>query len=937
MKSKIRMNSYNKKRLISLISSFLLACAANVFAANQATFYVSPSGNDNNEGTESAPFKTIERAQKAVRGINSTMSGDIIVYLREGTYQLTNKLHFGNADGGNNGYYVRYMNYPNERPLLTGGVPVTDGWTLFDATKNIWCIKNVDARFRQLYVNNKKAIRARHPNLMSDGSHNFNRLAKVDTFGRAFDVFTDQIETLKNVKKAEIHLMVAWADQILRLDEVKNNGYTSKLIPQDPERTRLFYRKYPMLGIAFSSNPPKQQVYYLENDFNLLDTEGEWYLDETDNTLYYMPRNGEDMNSASVVAPNIETLIDIAGESTKNKVQNIGFKGIVFAHTNYMRPSHEGFLDLQAGQFAVNVVNRGALNSNEFMLWHPNAGVQVTNASRLQFDENNFSFMGGTGLDLISGTNDTHVIGNVFNEIGGSGISVGKFYPDSLTEVHLGYNPSDKDEISTRDTFKNNLVTNVTNEFQGACGISAGYPRYLLVEHNEISYMNYSGVTVGYGWITKETAMTNNRINWNEIHHVARLLCDCGAVYTLSNQGTGSEIQYNYMHDISGSQWADYWILPIYLDEGSSGFNVSHNVSERAPNGVAAHMAGYYTESDNKGNDPNTIANAGIEKNYKWIKDNIGIPIAVFSGMVKLSKVSGEALTAPAEVKFIAETDLENIKLIEFFNGDKKIAEATSAPYEFIWEDLQGGSYSVTAVATDAEGNQTTSSAVKFSVKGPFGGVTQVIPGFIQMENFDEGGYYDIDNINEGKVYRESGVDVVETKIRDYAIGYTQTDEWLEYSVNVNKTAEYNVTATVSAGLENSGFQLFLDGKELTEAITVETSPDESWDTYYDFPVGKLEISEGKHILRVLITGSFVNIDKISFSDPEVNGLDIVESYKVITSGVYEIFDLIGIDKGSIELSNGENLKNKLEYEGFNKGLYILKSKESNQSYIIRY
>ena len=56
-------------------------------------------------------------------------------------------------------------------------------WTLYDEGKDIWCVKNVEARFRQLYVNNKKAIRARYPNLGDNGEHNFFRLAKVDTFG----------------------------------------------------------------------------------------------------------------------------------------------------------------------------------------------------------------------------------------------------------------------------------------------------------------------------------------------------------------------------------------------------------------------------------------------------------------------------------------------------------------------------------------------------------------------------------------------------------------------------------------------------------------------------------------------------------------------------------------------------------------------------------
>lgn len=609
------------------ILTLLLGCF--IINANAIDFHVSPNGNDAAEGTLTAPFKTLERAQRAVRGVNKSMSEDINVYLHEGTYQLASTLRLSNADGGTNGHYVRYMAAPGETPLVTGGVPVS-GWEIFDADKNIWCVKDVVNRFRQLYVNGKKAIRARHPNVKPNGDHYFNRLAKVDTFGRAFDVYTDQIKKLENIKKSEIHVMVAWADQILRIEDVKYNGNTCKIIPQDPERTRLFRRAYPMLGTAFMSNPPKQQCYYLENDMSLLDMQGEWFLDEDSNTLYYIPREGEDMTVANVVAPNLETLIEVTGESTKNKVQNISFSGIVFAHTNFLRPSREGLLNLQAGQFAVKVEDRGYLKSNEFMLWHPEAGIEVTNASRVVFEDNIFTQMAATGLDFTSGTNDTRIEGNVFTEIGGSSISIGKFAPDSLTEIHKGYNPSDKDEICTRDTVKNNYVHNTTNEIQGGVPILGGYPRYVVIEHNEVSYANYSGISVGFGWTTKETAMDGNKINYNEIHHIARLLCDGAAIYTLSNQGKNGQIMYNYSHDINGSDWADYWTCPIYQDEGTSGFEIAYNVAVNAPKGTACNQCGSNNTHDNDGSDKGVINNAGIEQKYKSIK-NKDIPLPNFS------------------------------------------------------------------------------------------------------------------------------------------------------------------------------------------------------------------------------------------------------------------------------------------------------------------
>lgn len=841
-----------KNHILMLVVSMAFALVSNAMAADQAVFYVSPSGSDANEGTIEAPFKTIQKAQQAVRAINSTMTGDIVVYLRDGTYPLSNTVTFDNRDDGANGFRVRYENYKNEQPLITGGIPVT-GWTLCDEAKDIWCAQGVDARFRQIYVNGKKGIRARHPNLNSDGSHNMFRLTKVDSTGRAFDVSSEYTADWKNMNKVEMHLMIAWADAVLRIEKIEKNGSVSKVIPQDPERSKLFRRKYPMLGTAFMSNPPKQQAFYFENAYEFIDQPGEWYLDETTNTLYYKPRTGESLAGAVVVAPNLETLVEIKGKSTKNKVQNMTFKGLIFANSNFLRPSKEGFLNLQGGQFNVEVLEEnGNLGSNKFLLWRPNAGFTVTNASRLVFERNIFTQMAATGLDFISGTNDDRIEGNVFTDIGGSGISIGKFAPDSSTEIHGGYNPTDKDEICTRDTIKNNLVTHGTTEIQGGVGIIGGYPRYIVIEHNEVGYMNYTGISVGFGWTKSETAMTNNKINRNEIHHIAQLLSDGGAIYTLSNQGTGSEIMYNYSHDISASKWSDYWTCPIYLDEGSSGFTVAHNVAVNAPKGTACNQCGTNTTTDNDGSNSEVIANAGIETAFADIL-NYSIPLADFS---------------------------------------------TVSPQEAFPSIIE-------------------------------------IPGTIQNENYDVGGqrnsYYDMDSENQGGEYREDAVDVVAIT-SGFAVGYTGAGEWLEYSVDVKEAASYQFRANVSTGLENSSFQLFLDNVAISDTMVVPQGAD--WDTYQYLEGKTTELTTGKHVLKVLVTGSFVNLDWILFAKDltQVAIPNVRPSWNDMGNRdvVLHIYNLQGVHQGSFTM-NGvltkDALISKMQAFNYKAGVYFVKSK----------
>ena len=832
------------------------------FAQEQATFYVAPSGSDANPGTEAAPFKTITKAQKAVREINGTMTGDIVVYLREGTYQLNSTVNFDERDGGKDGHYVRYKAYKGENPLITGGKPIT-GWTIHDEANNIWKAEGVDGRFRQLYVNGKKAVRACFPNAIASDEkgagtfdHDFVRLSKVDSTGRAFDVSAEYIKNIKNIEDVEIHLMIAWAESILRLEKAEVNGGTAKLIPKDPERTKLFHRAYPMLGTAFQSNPPKQQVFYLENSYDLIDAPGEWYLDEKNQTLFYKPRSGENMGSANVVAPRLNTMFSVLGRDTKNKVGYMSFEGLNFAHSNYTRPSEEGFLDLQAANFNVDVLpdpgrgNWERLNSNKFLLWRPDAGFRVENAHHFLVKNCTFTQMAATGLDFVSGTNDDVIEGNVFYEIGAAGIMLGKFYQDSTTEIHIAYNPSDKEEISTRDTIRNNLVTNVTNEHQGAVGIGAGYPRYVVIENNEISYTYYSGISLGFGWTKDQTAMTNNHVNKNNIHHISRLLCDSGPIYTLSNQGTGSEIKENYLHDYSASKWSDYWVLPIYLDEGSSGFTVENNSYRNAPSGVGRNQAGQFTERNNGGYIESVAAAAGLQGDFKNLADKISnIPLADFSNPVP------------------------------------------QAPF-----------------------------------KNAF-----VFPALVQAEDYDEGGqgvsYSDKDIANQGNAYREDGVDVVGLECTDsaatqgckgYAVG----------SVNVPADAKYFVKANVATASETSSFMLLVDNDAVTDTVAVPKT-DSTWDVYKEVDVGTVELKQGEHVIRLLITGDYLNIDWIQFADSANQTLPPTQWVEKVRLDVgpetaYDVFGLTGKYLGRVEL-RGESVRNALVREGFARGIYLVR------------
>ncbi len=581
--------------------------------------YVAPAGDDSNPGTLARPVRTLAKARDIARTLNGAMKADITVYVRGGTYPLTSTLTFSNADSGTGGFYVKYMAYSGERPLITGGQPIK-GWTLFDSNKGIYAATGITTPFRQLYVNGVKAIRARSPNLGTNGEPNFTRCTGWDGTAQNFQAASSDVASWKNLTRVEMHLMVLWADNTMRIASITTSGSTAYIKVQSPE-DMIFGRPNP----AFF---PSQMHFYFENAYEFLDQAGEWYLDETANTLYYKPRSGEDMTTVTVVAPMVETVMSVNGSSTSNQAGYLWFEGLTFAHSTYMRPSQYGFLDAQAGQYNIT-----APGNNQQTVGRPGAGITVTNANHIHFERNLFTQMAATGLDFISGTHDDTIIGNAFTDIGGSGISIGKFVVDENTEYHVVYNPTDKNDICTRDTIKDNYIDHVTTEIQGANGIAAGYPAYVDIEHNEVGHTNYSGMSVGYGWNLATNAMTNNKINYNNVHDVCEILADCGSIYTLSNQMPASEMQYNYCHDFQQSQWADYSINNLYMDEGTDGYTVAHNVLLNSPNIVHQNKNGSHMTITDNGPNPTgaqaTMTSAGIEPAYVDIRDLV-IPAATF-------------------------------------------------------------------------------------------------------------------------------------------------------------------------------------------------------------------------------------------------------------------------------------------------------------------
>ena len=202
------------------------------------------------------------------------------------------------------------------------------------------------------------------------------------------------------------------------------------------------------------------------------------------------------------------------------------------------------------------------------------------------------------------------------------------------------------------------------------------------------------------------------------------------------------------------------------------------------------------------------------------------------------------------------------------------------------------------------------------------------IPGTIEAENYDLGGqsnaYSDNDYENQGGEYREDGVDVV-TNDNGYAIGYTEVGEWLEYSVNVESENVYTLEARVASGGDNSSFRLFLDDQLIADTIKAENTGD--WDTYTTVSMVTSKLSKGEHILKLLITGSYVNIDNLKFTEGTIR---LSEPFHFISrKGMqeYRVYHLNGALLGNYNAVDMNSLKREMHRSNLKTGVYFVRSK----------
>lgn len=507
---------------------------------------VSPDGDDSNEGTLTAPLKTIEGAKEKLKG--NTSDEAVTVWFREGAYVISEEICFDETDRKN----VTYRSYPGEKVEFTGSKEISgfketeiNGVRAFVADVEI---NGDEDYFRSLFKGEKRLSRSIYPKQgmlgIADPADNESVPASYspDFFrhAAAFYVNKKDIIDFANPTDVEVKIMHYWCDEHLPIHSIDTN--TGRIEVSSPTAMRIRVDDY----------------FVYENVKEALSLPGEWYLDRSEEKLYYIPEEGDTPENTVLYAGVNEKFFSITG------AENISFQGIDFINSDW---------DYVNGQFTGNPYDAAhhLYGNIKYGAVHPQAAfevpaaVYVASSSEINFTDCLFKNISYTAIKFDKASVDCNVTSCYFDNIGANAVFIhGDFVVPASTQ-----------RINVRDCH----IGFYGRIFNNAIGILLTHAYDCELMNNEIHDGWYTGVSVGWNWGYSDNPTNKIKIQNNLIYNIGNgWLSDMGGIYTLGIQ-PDSVISGNVIHNVGCDEGAyGYGGWGIYLDEGTSGMLVENNL-----------------------------------------------------------------------------------------------------------------------------------------------------------------------------------------------------------------------------------------------------------------------------------------------------------------------------------------------------------------------
>ncbi|PIY37317.1 MAG: hypothetical protein COZ06_33160 [Armatimonadetes bacterium CG_4_10_14_3_um_filter_66_18] len=553
---------------LSLVLALALLFACLPLQA--ADLLVSPAGDDANPGTKDRPFATLTHARDAARELRRANPAEpVAVLLRGGTYRLVDTVVFGIEDGG-----VAYAAFPGERPVVSGGVPVTK-WTKADralaglpeaARGDVWVadvsfVRDLKAnqapaatvatqfdrgwRFFTLYEGGRRLPRAR-----GKGFNQTQAIVRGTPDDRRTVHFPEgALRNWPDLQEAELAIIPSyyWISNILPLASVDEaNAVAMTTVPGT----------YSLGKNGLTDRP----TAFVENVLEVLDQPGEWVLDAENAKLYLWPEG--DRPSDETIVPVLTELIRVEGKidyagPTDTPVKDLSFRGLTFT---------------QGDRLSWHGGTGWGLQHDWERFDSPTALLRLRGAENCVVEDCHFVNSGHTGIRLDLHCRKNRLVGNHLEHLGGVGILL------------CGYGPGTKD-VNRENEVSNNYLHDTGELYWGSPALFVWQSGENRIAHNHTHHIPYTGlcVTGRISWDPKGAGECSRTVRWtetgldpakgmprlswqerekwlhgrnnvverNDIHNAMQVTGDGNCIY-VSGAGGGNVIRENYCHDCDG-------------------------------------------------------------------------------------------------------------------------------------------------------------------------------------------------------------------------------------------------------------------------------------------------------------------------------------------------------------------------------------------------